>query len=72
MQRIYRSEKHYQIGWQLLNAYHKKREDHADQEEAQPVQGSCDNVGCRACCLSEEFSGQDVSHTTFKEEETTK
>lgn len=51
-----------------LNTYHNKREDQADEEEAQPVQWSSDHVSGRPCGLCEQLSGQNVRHATFSED----
>lgn len=49
--------------------YHDEREDHTDEEEAQPVDRAGDHVGCRSVGLGEQLRGQDVCDATFAEEE---
>lgn len=57
--------------WVTLETYHDKRKDQADEEEAEPVHWPSNNVRCGTCCLCEQFSGQNVSHAAFTEEEIT-
>lgn len=52
----------------MLATYHNKRKDHADEEEADPVYGACNHVGCRPCGLREQLHRQDISHTTYGED----
>lgn len=62
--------KHLKEKMSSLDTYHNKREDQADEEEAQPVYRPSDHVSCRARGLCEQLGGQNVRHTTFTGEET--
>lgn len=49
--------------------YHNEREDHTDEEKAQPVDRPGDHVSCRSRRLGEQLRGQDVGDATFAEKE---